>query len=369
METIELTRKELYDLVWNEPMTSIAKRYKISDVGLRKICIRMEIPLPKAGYWAKKQYGKKVIVKPLKQNSNVNDKVRLTLNETQGDNLFRDSPLKIKQNEIETDIGIKLKVPERLYNPDPLITNFNENLIHRKKYHGGYFWTYGDHLSINVEGNQLNRAILIMDTFIKAIKLRGHYIKIGDRGTFIIINEVELKVRMLERKKRIANPNKVSWPTYEYIPTGILVFKLDDYHGREWYDGKVLLENQLSKILASLELVGDLIKVEREQIRKSWEKYERQKQIEHEITQRKLKELNEFKVLLNDANRWKQLLILREYINFMESKSDLHSQKNKDWLKWAKDKADWYDPSINLYDELMNEVDKNTLECNFKNHN
>ncbi len=39
MNSIKLTRKELYDLVWSAPFTTLSKKYLISDVGLRKMCI------------------------------------------------------------------------------------------------------------------------------------------------------------------------------------------------------------------------------------------------------------------------------------------------------------------------------------------
>ncbi|MGZ3859531.1 MAG: hypothetical protein ACXVMS_08370 [Flavisolibacter sp.] len=54
----KLTRQQLYDLVWSEPMTTLAKRFSISDTGLRKICQGMNIPLPTAGYWTKLKFGK-----------------------------------------------------------------------------------------------------------------------------------------------------------------------------------------------------------------------------------------------------------------------------------------------------------------------
>ena len=38
-----LTRKELYDLVWSKPLTTLSKEFAISDVGLRKICIKIQI--------------------------------------------------------------------------------------------------------------------------------------------------------------------------------------------------------------------------------------------------------------------------------------------------------------------------------------
>lgn len=46
MEKVEVTRQELYDLVWSKPMSRLALEYNISDNGLRKICKKHEIPLP-----------------------------------------------------------------------------------------------------------------------------------------------------------------------------------------------------------------------------------------------------------------------------------------------------------------------------------
>jgi hypothetical protein len=59
------SREELYELVWSSPMSKLAKRLGVSDVGLAKACRRADIPLPGVGYWAKLQYGKKVPRIPL----------------------------------------------------------------------------------------------------------------------------------------------------------------------------------------------------------------------------------------------------------------------------------------------------------------
>ena len=56
----ELTREELYRLVWQKPMRTLVGEFGLSDRGLSKICVRMNIPVPPRGYWAKKQAGKKV---------------------------------------------------------------------------------------------------------------------------------------------------------------------------------------------------------------------------------------------------------------------------------------------------------------------
>lgn len=59
MKEITITREELYDLVWTESMLALSKKYAISDVGLRKKCLSLKIPVPNAGYWAKVKFGKK----------------------------------------------------------------------------------------------------------------------------------------------------------------------------------------------------------------------------------------------------------------------------------------------------------------------
>jgi len=61
VEIIQLSRNELYDQVWEEPMVKVAARYGLSDVGLAKTCKRHKIPIPGRGYWAKKANGKNAI--------------------------------------------------------------------------------------------------------------------------------------------------------------------------------------------------------------------------------------------------------------------------------------------------------------------
>jgi len=61
----ELTRRELYNRVWREPMVNVAKDFGLSDRGLAKICERAAIPVPPRGYWAKKAAGKRVVRPPL----------------------------------------------------------------------------------------------------------------------------------------------------------------------------------------------------------------------------------------------------------------------------------------------------------------
>lgn len=54
-----MTREELFERVWTEPVWNLAKEWGLSDRGLAKACGRLEVPLPSRGYWAKVQAGQR----------------------------------------------------------------------------------------------------------------------------------------------------------------------------------------------------------------------------------------------------------------------------------------------------------------------
>lgn len=53
-----LSRQELFDLVWEMPVTKIAADYGVTDPAIHKRCKKLQVPTPPRGYWAKKQFGK-----------------------------------------------------------------------------------------------------------------------------------------------------------------------------------------------------------------------------------------------------------------------------------------------------------------------
>jgi hypothetical protein len=59
-----ITRRDLYDLVWSKPMSTLAIEFGISDRGLAKVCGRHRIPVPPRGYWAKVAAGERPKVPP-----------------------------------------------------------------------------------------------------------------------------------------------------------------------------------------------------------------------------------------------------------------------------------------------------------------
>ena len=76
MNQLELSRQDIYNLVWEKPLSHLAKEYQISDSGLRKICVRLKIPLPNQGHWARLKLGKSY-KKPALPEFNSKEKIQL----------------------------------------------------------------------------------------------------------------------------------------------------------------------------------------------------------------------------------------------------------------------------------------------------
>lgn len=53
----ELSREELFALVWERPTSEIAKDLGISDVAVGKLCEKLQVPKPPRGYWARVEAG------------------------------------------------------------------------------------------------------------------------------------------------------------------------------------------------------------------------------------------------------------------------------------------------------------------------
>jgi hypothetical protein len=48
IKRVQLTRDQLYDLLWAAPITKVAERYHLSDAGLKRICTKHRIPRTRA---------------------------------------------------------------------------------------------------------------------------------------------------------------------------------------------------------------------------------------------------------------------------------------------------------------------------------
>ena len=127
--SINMSRQELYERVWSEPIQKLSKEYGLSDVGLAKACRRYNIPIPPRGYWAKKQAGKRVSrpALPPEGRKEYGDQVRLSgPSPTRPVEPVEDPPPAHPLIAAEADPANAISVPEDLRVRHPLLRSTRE---------------------------------------------------------------------------------------------------------------------------------------------------------------------------------------------------------------------------------------------------
>ncbi|AZA99263.1 hypothetical protein EG359_06430 [Chryseobacterium joostei] len=363
---VKLTRTELYDKVWATPLTTLSKEFNLSDNGLRKICIKFDIPLPPMGYWQKLQFGKKVVQIPLPQQEN-EEEVKIYVDQNKNEPNPINSLRQIVTEKIKKNSALILKVSERLSKPDEITSKVQENLS-KKKVNDyakikGTIDTDGGLPNIVVSPKNVSRALRILDNLIKNFKILGYKMNIDSEGLKFAAYEDKITLYIKEKSNIKDTTNERGWKSRDLIANGMLAVKIVQYGTTEFADtDKLLVEDQIEKILIKVETEFQRMAENRRKWKIESEKREELRKIEEAKQKMKDEELAKFIAFYNDAHRWKKFIILKEYFEYMKS----HNTTNKEWIEWAEKKLDWYDPAKNTEDGLMDNVDKNTLEAKEK---
>jgi hypothetical protein len=179
-ETVFLKREALYKMVWTEPVSKLAREYGLSDRGLGKICKRLEIPVPGRGYWQMKKKGLKIPVPPLRSAKKLNVTGayihRKSKSQRDGEQDHETCDLITAEKLSEN----KITVPSSLDSSHSLIAMTQRSLMGAKVDDRGLKQPRARGcLDVHVGPDSIDRAMLIMDTLVKALETRGFDISVA----------------------------------------------------------------------------------------------------------------------------------------------------------------------------------------------
>ncbi|UFH34977.1 hypothetical protein [Flavobacterium acetivorans] len=354
MKTTELTRKELYDMVWSMPVSKLTQQFALSNDGIKKICKQFEIPMPDGGYWMKLKFNKKVNIPKFNPISGGVGKIVLTLREEGNSVTIDQTPLTIRTKEIENDPNAPLIVSDKITKPDIITIQTQE---YWKESKGDAF--YGKYKKlrypIRVGEKHKQRALCFMDALIKLLRYRGHTLGEEHQNTCILIDTIYIDFDLREASKRV--PATTTYGTSEYIPTGEFILKIGRYSGeKEWRDGKVKIEKLLARIVAKLEIYAQEEKKQQEASRLWRLESDAEVKRKEEIKKQKEKEVAKFNKLVALSEQYNKSQLIRQYIQAEYQKAietKTLTTELQEWINWANDKADWYDPTINKPDNIL----------------
>ena len=365
LKELELTREDLYNRIWQQPLREIAKELFMSDVGLGKLCKRNGIPTPPQGYHLMnagfKKDKLKIRLPPPKPGQYLTFKFR------------QDSTLPTKtvvadidKQTFEALFALRPETPgfEQSRLIKQCIKNVRGRVQKTKTDVRGIILTPDIHYPVRVAPDLLDRACDILKELLSIFSTIGAEIQnsltnANNKYTLgVLWQGYDFSFRIEERSKRVPPTEKhrkqqTHWyrgKDWIFEPTGRLELEIrgPDYTTTTIRDGKRSIEERMFEIVETL-----YIKVVKQQREDAIRKERKIKAITRLKELDKIRQEQEFlsakqKQLAKEARLWRKTTYLREYITkieengFQASKNSLpHETAWNEWIRWAKEYIDY----------------------------
>jgi hypothetical protein len=360
-KTIRFERQKLFEQVWEKPMTTLAAEYGLSNVGLRKICKRLIVPLPPQGYHLRTHKGQRPPLPPIRNGetvytTHIYEPEQMSVYETP-------QPVEIPEIAFEELPENRIKVAETHSTLHPLIVEAKSQL--KKAKQGRYgrltrFWSESEYISVFPES--LDRALRLMNALFKALAKRNYPFSVDEEKHLLVVKilDEQFSLRLEERSRQArhvataaelkeAKRSYVHIPTYDYVPTGEFTFLVTRYYSSDKVikdDKRGRLEEKLNGLI--IQLIKMALQIKDESIRRQREEQARRDREEklHEMENMIRKEKKRVEVLREQCDAWYESQRLRDFIQAARDRHPVIEPESRfaKWLVWASLQADRLDP-------------------------
>lgn len=371
------SRRELYDLVWSESRVALSKRLGISDVGLSKVCIRANIPIPPRGYWARRDAGKRDPQPPLPpralgqfdlieigqgQDQRPSDQEEMTL---------PPAPVFDKSTEVvrarASAMVEKCKVPKNLNSPHHLIgTLLEEDAARRKAVERDRFaWSKPE-----FDTPQAMRRVRIVNALFMVmaharckVSLHGKDL----RQVNIHVSDVYISVRIepVKTSSRSSRPDADDERKTKQERIKLCADGWGPMPGvtTEWQDTEdQMLEHRAHEVARDILVLAEMLY--RSHVLQQYEwRVERKNELEEKARQRREQQEREERErkakleqecrdwLLQQSSNLQKANEIRTFVQTMDQRmndavSDVDANRYQQWRQWALSEANRLDPLL-----------------------
>jgi hypothetical protein len=372
----DFERERLHEEIWSEPVIKVSKKYDISDVGLRKICMSLDIPVPPRGYWEKLAAGKAVEKPALPPTKGATTYRRSVFKDPHGDELSIRT-----QARIDDDANRAPEVPTVIMRTAiddclPFIKRMAKKL--ESKHRDSRAWPYCDGAGLmraNVSGENSRRALFVLNMLVETLEGAGYPVSSGGKENspaYVTLLTSKLTFRVRERgrqentpltREQMAENKRVGYnlhsQTYVYHPTNELEISAFDVGSN--YATATIADSRSAAV--EMKIRGFVVKLRHQIIRNSVQAEMRVEQRAVAAAQEakrarlaavrrsaveQLKRVEEWALKLERASRLRALATEFE-VKKLKSSDDVVDAK---WLRRA---ADWLDPTVECrWDDMDN---------------
>ncbi len=365
--TFNLSRRQLYALVWSAPMQRLAKQVGISDVALAKTCRKADVPVPERGYWNKLQAGKRlrrtefapddvVTAKGVTIGGVLNDELKNRLAEYPDGAI--EEEIEVLAERFAKRLG-KVVVPKSFDKAHPLIARLLEKdeAIRQAKLTDSYLWR-----EPMFESAFERRRLRILNAIFLAVARVG--------GTCWLRGSLARELSAFSEMFTLDRPSAKRHDRYydersspDTGETGPLDLTIRAHQPPEglvltWRDEPGSpLEARMTEVVLGIAVAAEALRREGERRHRIWLE-ERRLEEEREAARLKLElerkererltqlEKMRSEALVNDAVNLERATRLRDYVDAVmrQPPSDIEPQYLEIWATFVRRKADSLDP-------------------------
>lgn len=385
---ITFEREALYAEVWTDPISTVSKRYGLSDNGLRKICKRLGVPMPPLGYWARIRSGQRIARPKLPRHDGPTtfesypdahsyyhgldpshiDTIRdIDQDESEparlvvptADGMYRHRLIRAiakKLESVDRQIAEEAKPRKRTEIWEP---NW-DRVTYEVMKPGGLIDVGGEYVAVIVTPAQRMRALAIADAFLIAVEERGFEVKLEDGKTTLSCKDVSVIFRMSEMAAKVREGyTNETWDAFGRLR----IILRSGYHSPGPMEMKIRdepdspIEDQLNSLLIRLRRAvlghedrANALKVAQKRAEQERVEAERRRWHEDVATGAAQREVSKIQAVFSEADQWDLMERRRRYLDHIE-----HSARDRgivvdqgtpvgEWLAWARSACLMWDP-------------------------
>lgn len=366
------TRDELYERVWGAPLRTIAAEIGVSDVGLRKACVKSQVPLPQQGYWAKLEAGKPAIrIKLGPRPPGLSEVVTIGGSRTNehcmsSEDLLAEpivepvfaEPIEAVEERVQAAVG-KVKPVKSLDGAHRAIKRYllADDERREKQRKSGCFSSWDAPL---FDGLFERRRFQILDAIFSAATRLGATVRLTGRearGITLTLNGRHIGIR--------ADAEEYLKDTYHYVPFKTIAPGTPSHirigrHGGErwaWQDTKESkLEAHLSEMVFRLIMAAEILYRDERTGLYEWKLRRREQVLENQRLAREEEERRRIErdkrlakarvdKLLGEAAGLAKAQTIRSYVERIRATVP-ETDATREWVDWALGVADTLDPIV-----------------------
>ena len=236
-----VSREKIFEEIWAEPITTVSKRYDVSDSFFVRVCKRLNVPRPPKGYWSKLSAGIPT-PKPLLPDAKPGDDIEWARN---GYAKVMQYPL---PEPLESTTFKRTRSAKNRPSKHKLIVDAPEHYKDINETTSGYLKPRKKLLlDLIVSEKSLSRGLEIANELFLALEDRGHHVVIAAHAQSFHRNPVEVREK-LDRHHLYSDVWSPYQPTLLFIGTvaiGLTLFEISEEIEVRNVNGKYIPVDQL----------------------------------------------------------------------------------------------------------------------------